>query len=747
MITLFDYCERFDKPCQPCTPADWQRLTKRATDIVRRYRATHYDKLKRSLPAVCWQAHFSDGHRSNKSAVFSGLFQLDIDHVDNPKEMFDQWGVRLLESLGVKLVFITPSGKGLKLVAQMIDRPNVERTIEAHQAWLASALGLKEYDACTKDLARMSFVPAAGDILFQVSDLWEIDNVMQLSSESSATPSVGQSAPTADLAEYSASVEVKGQFEIYGKPMVDYVLAWFALNGGNPKLGERNNKIYRCALYFRNFTDFNARILAENIPSFGLSQDEMLQVCKSACTAMRSLNYYPRNVKDLLQVETHQDADSTAETNQPTELPEFPPLVQIFVEKSDPRFRTATVLAMLPILGALATDLRMEFPDGEEHSASFMSVIVAPQASGKSFARRLWRILTERLHDEDLVAWEQERKWRETLQQTSLQSKKVDGLQRDPEVVIRLVPSKITEPQFFRRLHHAKGKHLLGFYEEIDSLTKEAKGSSYDNKRDLFREAFDNAEHGRDVANVDSFSGVERIFYNFLTLGTPKSVLSFYSNAEDGLVSRTIFYRLPVDIFDELPLHQKFSQTDLAQIKVCTDFLIDLKQNLGDMIDKNGKIFLPTPEIDQIWSGWRRKAESRALRRGSTAEGIFLKRASVIAWRACCVFAVLWDMQFTPEMTEKMRKVFYWLADTIMEEQVAIFGDKLEQTFVSLNDAHKVDVFALLPDTFDRNQLQQLLHENRRTTPARTLISLWKKKGLITKEGKLFVKTKNAQKQ
>ena len=757
MKTTFDYQYNHNCNCVVCTRELFHNACKSANvaNRIRRFRDSGDAEAKRGLPAVCWQAHYKEGKRLNKDAVFSGLFQLDIDHVEAPRELFDSWtATKDFDELGIYLVFVTPSGHGLKVVAQMRPRAGVPNTISAHQRWLSEQLGLAEFDACTKDLARMAFVPLAEDILYENPELWDCEQIVEqlepapsprsarnpLSFSPEGTPKEGGSAGHSILiSDYDNDVTVKGNFTIDGRPMVDYVLGWFAANGGYPQQGQRNNTIYRCALYFRNFTDFSPQMLADNIPSFGLSDAEMLQVCSSACSAQRS-KFWPRDIAELLEPEDADDSQGEEETLN-DDPPEMPPLIQLFVSKSDPRFRAATVLAMLPVLGGLATDLRMVFPDGEEHSPSFMSVIIAPQASGKSFARRIWRHLTERLHEEDAVAWEQERIWRETLRDSMRDIKKIDGASKDPEVVIRLVPSKITEPQFFKRLHNSKGKHLIGFYEEIDSLTKEAKGASYDDKRDLFREAFDNAEHGRDVANVESFSGMERIFYNFLALGTPNSVMRFYNNAEDGLVSRTIFYQLPVGVFDSMPRHLPITLTEADQIRRSCDYLIDLRQKQPEMVDAQGKVALPTGDyIDPIWQQWREMAELRALKNGSDAEGILLKRASVIAWRACCIYWLLWGLQCDEATMRKLKDAFFWTADIVLREQVALFGRQLDAVQTTRKKGKPKSLFDMLPNTFTYKDVRHIIGDSTSMSNIYARVNYWKQHGLITKIGSNFEK-------
>ena len=283
---VFDYQFNFNSMCFPCTKEMFHNACKSSNvkERIRKFREQGDGNAKRGLPAVCWQAHYADGKRLAKEAVFSGLFQLDIDHVENPLEMFNGWWKgKDFDELGILLVFITPSGKGLKVVCQMKERAGVPNTIPAHQKWLSEQLGLAEFDASTKDLARMAFVPLDEDILYENPELWDLEKVIELDTHPLPTAPTPQSQATAPLgqggnlspslggqpglADYNTETHVKGSFTIAGRPMVDYVLGWFTANGGYPEQGQRNNTIYRCALYFRNFTDYNPKVLAENIPS------------------------------------------------------------------------------------------------------------------------------------------------------------------------------------------------------------------------------------------------------------------------------------------------------------------------------------------------------------------------------------------------------------------------------------------------------------------------------------------------
>ncbi|MBP5628303.1 MAG: hypothetical protein J6X27_00485 [Bacteroidaceae bacterium] len=751
---VFDYQYNFNSPCVSCTRELFMNACQSANVArrIKKFREEGDEKAKRGLPAVCWQAHFPDSHRSNESAVFSGLFQLDIDHVEAPRELFDSWtATKDFDELGIYLVFVTPSGHGLKVVAQMRPRAGVPNIISAHQRWLSEQLGLTEFDACTKDLARMAFVPLAEDILYENPELWELQQIItNLDTPPhcglrAAIPEIAGQArdeeggESKNISNYDNNVTVKGNFTINGHPMVDYVLGWFAANGGYPQQGQRNNTIYRCALYFRNFTDFSPKVLAENIPSFGLSDAEMLQVCTSACGAART-KYWPRDIAGLLdEEEAEQEGEEVQEIDDTP--PAMPPLIDFFVDHADRRFKAACVLAMLPVLGGLATDVRATFPDGQEHSLSFMSVICAKQASGKSFARTIFDTMMQRLTEEDDISWEQIRLWNDTVKANKKDFKKIEGAERMPEVVIRRGTSTFSEAFFFTQLRGNKGKHIIGFYEEIDTLAKEVKGGASCDMRDIFREAFDNALHGRGVVSPESFSGMQNIYFNFLALGTPNSVMKFYNNPEDGLVSRTIFYQLPVGVFDSLPEHKKITPAKKQIVRQLADYLIDIKKHQAPLVDEKGHVQIETEEyIDPIWREWRQMAELRAIKNGREAEGIFLKRASVIAWRASIIYWLLWELQTDAETLRKLKDAFFWTADIVLREQLAMFGEALDRLQTPRKVYQPKNLFDRLPVVFTTRDVITLCGFGTNPNTIRSKIHYWKHSGLIRKSGKTFVK-------
>ena len=111
-------------------------------------------KLKKMLPIITPHAvDFKGGKRKSEDAILGGLVMLDIDHIENPHELFEKQISNKVEELNIYFVAKTPSGHGLRIIAER----EMGLSIEQMQAKLSEALDV-EYDAVAKDAARASFL-------------------------------------------------------------------------------------------------------------------------------------------------------------------------------------------------------------------------------------------------------------------------------------------------------------------------------------------------------------------------------------------------------------------------------------------------------------------------------------------------------------------------------------------------------------------------------------------------------------
>ena len=117
--------------------------------------------LKKRLPAFCFHAHFKNGRRKNAEAEKSGLCMFDIDDISNPQATFDETRDRL-KDLGVVLAHVTPSTRGLRYVFRVPEGMDITEA----QQWFARQLDIRQYDGCTKDMARISYAVTEKYILW-----------------------------------------------------------------------------------------------------------------------------------------------------------------------------------------------------------------------------------------------------------------------------------------------------------------------------------------------------------------------------------------------------------------------------------------------------------------------------------------------------------------------------------------------------------------------------------------------------
>ena len=680
------------------------------------YQQTHDDKFKRRLPGICFHAWFTDGKRHEESAVPSGLFIFDIDKMAEvlgiaPITFYKERIEARIDELGILVAHITPSADGLRLVAFL--RPGMD--IAESQAWMGKKLNVA-YDGCVKDLSRLSFLVPESHFLY-------LDRKSLFSFTENLPATIIKEEETEEEIEELEAEEVSNEMTLFtdeeykGVPIRRIVELLITRTGGEPVEGERNNRIFSTASYLRFICDFNAERLCSLIPHYGLSDKEVLKICQSASSRPRG-----NKMPDVLQ---HVIRDCMAEMGimesqtplvvcreQPKKLP---PLIQQFVKTAPDAFKAPTVMALLPLMGTLATKVRFSYLDGCLHSPSFMTCVIGTQASGKSFIRRPEQILLEHIRQQDELEREKERAYQEQLRK----SKNARQQPEEPKVCIRKIPVSISIAKLLKRLENAQGKHLISICEEIDTLNKTNRAGAWSEKTDLMRNAFDNTEYGQDYMSSNSYSTTLNVYYNLLFCGTPGSVNKFFlPHLTDGLVSRTIFTSLPDNFGGDMPVFKAFSDKDMA---VIADGITRLENAEGT---------IQLPKLTKAIMQWLDEKRLLALETQSIAMDTFRKRCAVIGFRAGALAYLL------NESVENRCVIDFacWIADYVLQQQVLGFGsaiEKEESSFQESKSGPVLQLFSMLPTQFTRHQLEELRASNGQSSNIRMIIHRWKKNGMI----------------
>ena len=213
---MFCYQRSFGLPTEIVTAERFWALVRApyTSELIDGYRQSGDAALKRKLPAFIFQATFDEtvSKKGNKGtwrcqagSRLNGLCVMDVDHVGSrptpgpslnggecivkenmgmaPRELYEKWRREIPELFNpsiqggagggsILLVYITPSGHGLKIVFKArLDWGNL---IDNQHA-MAKVLGVEVDESC-KDASRMSFICKESDILYLNEELFTYEN-------------------------------------------------------------------------------------------------------------------------------------------------------------------------------------------------------------------------------------------------------------------------------------------------------------------------------------------------------------------------------------------------------------------------------------------------------------------------------------------------------------------------------------------------------------------------------------------
>lgn len=522
--------------------------------------------------------------RLQKSAHLNGLAVLDVDHlVQDPRELFKQWSEEQLRELGVLLVFITSSNKGIKFV--FIARKEWGNLIE-NSLELARQLGLKA-DESGKDASRMSFAPSrqAGDILFYDPERmfsYENPEYDQLFGEQYRSEDGKNNA--------SKSLEVKefriSECQYKAIPIQKIVDCWV----GNtlPEPGTRHKTSLELADQLRYICDSDPVMIEGILRAQTWVQDiikergeNVTQTVKSAL-AFKEEKRIPKRMYRALKAAGVDELAGISKMRLPyadwakrlLKLPLgcFGPALG-YIDNDE--IKPGGVIAAAGMYDTLLTKCSYLGSDGYSHRLNILALVIGKPATGKGFAVLQDKYIMDVMVKADAPGRELERKYKEGLneRETSQKEQAKDALKR-PDAIVRYCPVKTSNNVFYRRQQNAVitlgdgteyNLHLYTFASELLSIVKA--GGSFQEKRDMMLQSFHNENNGVDYNNKDSVNGIFGMYYNLVATGTVDSLKKFVNpqNIGDGLATRLSVFVMPEGNFKMRPLCTKAKSMAAAE--------------------------------------------------------------------------------------------------------------------------------------------------------------------------------------
>lgn len=681
-------------------------------------------KLKKQLPIITWQAYFPNGSRKNAEAIASGLFMLDIDHVDEPNRLYYDKVAPLIDELGIMVVHKTPSTKGLRIVAKC--HPEFT-TIAENQQWLAGRLGLQEFDEACNDLARASYLVPEQYFYYRDGRVFTDtmpEGVNIVAGKSNEPRAVSQQARAVSQQPNANSQQptTNSQQTYKGIALSDIALRWLENHGGTPGVGERNTVLYQLATRMRYITDFNPRAIFDAIPHCDLPTDEVMTLCQSACSGSRAatMPWDLRLVINSLQTTAQQDEDKEEQNNSfIAALPPLPIGIADSLENLPSKAVMPVLCGIMPLCMTYATNVSYIYCDGATHRLNSMAVIYGEQGSGKGIVREAVDIWLKPLLEADKDARAQEEAYKEMRKNR----KKDDELPPEPKVKIRYVPITVSCSALLKRMINADGNHIYSFGEELDTLRKTNKAGAWSEKSDCYRLGFDNGIWGQDYLSENSITGLTNVAYNFTVLGTPGAVHKCFPavDTENGMCSRVLFAEMIHSPFEYLAERERIDNPEHEE---------NIMKAIMLLQKANSKLTLP--RLSKHIARWCNDRADEARICNDKIMDTFRKRAAVIAFRCAVVYHILSNEN--ENESDNMLKFAEVIADYCLYHQCKLFG---EQFLSNSNRVPKQYIPKVKKKYFESLDLEftfddiRALRSDANVSALRTMLCRWKQDGLI----------------
>ena len=775
----FSYQKNFSNPTLPVDEAQFYALVRAGkwNENIDKFRETGDASLKRKLPAFIFQATFDETEskkgvvgawRKQSATRLTGLVVMDIDHV----ERFEFGGLSFelyeyiknqekrkeahekianlnsqFSNLGILLIYITPSGKGLKIVFKA--DPAKGNLIDNQHA-MAKVLGVEVDESC-KDASRMSFICKESDILYIDKELFTYEN-KEFAEKYEPEYRANHSAATKDAANTSKSVTPKSGSD--GQNVVEEPVTWrgYDLQG---IIDARYSEKLPCK------ADSN-----RHAESLKLATDLMLMLDGDKAAVQRAVEAQPwvQEIIEERDENVQQTVESAAgcikekEKKYAGSLPSkamqeavknFCGLTYQEILKGDKetgrqRLRVGELCSGIGVQDVTESDIdrylwdwgeqieglfedfpilkdvckglkRNQYPAAMVVAGGLMmtlmtrctyrfyhrpeelrrlnnsTLIIGDPASGKSFATRLYKLLIAPIIRADKAGKDAINAYREEMKTKGANKEKP----KKPKVVVRVHPARTSNAQFIQDMVNAVEEvdgekmqlHMLTFDTELDNTVTVQKGGSWIDKQSLELKAFHNEEDGQAYSNNDSILQDFIVTWNYIYTGTPIALKKKVNeqNFGSGLATRLTCIPLPATNFEMMTREPTL---DLDSDERLREWAEKLDRMKGELTIQ--KI------VDELYD-WTARRMADAKENDSKADEMLLKRCAYHGLNFSAPFIVMrhWDKMH--------QEGNYWCGDFETDD----VDWKLAELIVNMQFACQRHYFGALAEAYFDNKLRE----------------------------------------
>ena len=792
---MFCYQKNFSNPTLPVDEAQFWALVKATqwNENIDKYRETHDAALKRKLPAFIFQATFDETEskagklgrwRKQAATRLTGLVVMDIDHVDDPAGFVngklkmengklvarEEWAAEMnnpsminsqLEQ--ILLIYITPSGQGLKIVFKA--RKEWGNLIDNQHA-MAQLLGVEVDESC-KDASRMSFICKESDILYIDKELFTYENkeyaerynalyrdghsqsINTNTNRANQTNGCAQEKDSCNSCNSCSEKESCSEIMWRGYDVQSIIDARYAEKLPCAADSNRHTESLKLATDLLLMLDGDKALVQRIVEAQPWVQEiiderdeNVSQTVESAagCIAQKEKKYASslpskamlaaiqeatgRSYVEITKAQTQKiatlkDDDMSRwlwEWGAEIEaLAEYYPLIKDICKGLKCNQYPAALFVAGGLLMTLMTRCTYRFYHRPEELRRLnnSTLIIGDPASGKSFATRLFKLLAAPIVAADKIGKDAINAYREQMRTKGANKEKP----KKPKVVVRIHPARTSNAQFIQDMVNAVEEvdgepmqlHMLTFDTELDNTLSLQKGGAYIDKQALQLKAFHNEEDGQAYSNVDSVFQEFYVIWNFIYTGTPIALKKMVNeqNFGSGLATRLTCIPLPATNFEMMSRESLVDNESDERLKEWAEKLDRMKGELTVQ-----KI------VDELYDWTARRMED-AKENDSKADEMLLKRCAYHGLNFAAPFIVMrhWDQMKQDGQywcgEFETDEVDWKLAELIVNIQYACqrhyfgamaenyFDNKLKDASVNIQRKQKtLETFDRLPDEF-----------------------------------------------
>ena len=644
------------------------------------------------------------------SARMTTTVGMDIDHVaESEMQLLKERILEKRHEMGLMLLERSARGEGYHLVF----RRREGLTQEENLRWASELLGV-EYDAGAKDITRVFFTTTAdAEELPFLSD--EIFELAESKPDSGSSDKAAEANPMpTGLADRLPAVEAASLTAF------DLCARQAGLNAGAMDVwGEHNWHTNLMAVLSVGVAKLMSRqqlmaVVAERLPNYSQTDDcrKLIDYFYDKYDADRGfMNASLREINAMAQGEPSEapspedaslaDEDDAAEAN--TSLltlyaarKKLPQGVRESIEAVGPQLAMPAVVAICPCIGALATGVVLDV-HGRKRGLNLISYIAGDFASGKGNIDPVVDAWMGEVVALDKMYQAQEEEWRQKKRAAKNKTEQPE----EPKLPVRCLPLNNTVANLAERLANTDGKHAFSFTPEADTVAQKWKTSMSDFSV-MLRQSYDGSRYDREARSAEAVNvHIEHLLWNVTMCGTPDALYRVVTNYTDGFQSRIAVARTPDNTYaplEENPYVLTPKQTErIRQVA----HLLPLMQ---------GEVVLP--RLEQKGREWVERIRIEAMKNDDKVRARQRFRVCVTAQRmTCCLMLCrvcesliakhglsgaearlkqqpnLWHELLLKAQTAQMLDTYDVIADSLLENALHFFRDRIEAAFSSRNYA------------------------------------------------------------